>query len=266
MNRLDIATLQTGPIGTNTYIIPLLPSQEDGAMLPAVVVDPACSALSRDESVVSDYLKDHNLVPCMVFLTHGHFDHILGIPSLVKAFGDGGRQNGGLKAVVSKKDALALQDETLSFHSLSLEMMNDGGGGPLSKALHEVIECVQGRVAAFDDENTLGEVCVVADGLQGALDKWRIIAAPGHTAGSVCLYNPNDDGKGNGGAGKASGRRHGYLLSGDTVFYHGWGRTDLGGSERQIMSSLKMLKNTIPPSTLVFPGHDSYGFLFEDAL
>ncbi|MDP9244175.1 MAG: MBL fold metallo-hydrolase, partial [Chloroflexota bacterium] len=51
-----------------------------------------------------------------------------------------------------------------------------------------------------------------------------ILHTPGHTEGSVCLYE----------------ERRGLLLSGDTLFPNGWGRTDLpGGDEEQMVVSIE---------------------------
>jgi len=67
----------------------------------------------------------------------------------------------------------------------------------------------------------------------------RVLHTPGHTPGSVCLHAVDE----------------GLLLSGDTLFAAGWGRTDLpGGSEEAIAESLGRLSELEPP-TLVLPGH-----------
>lgn len=238
-----IAVLQTGPIAVNTYIIPL----GSGIVL---VVDPADSNMTGDEGAVANYLKAHGQEPLGIVLTHGHFDHILGIPHLMAFCScSSSMENGGLKVAISKEDALSLEDDTLSFHKGSLQMMNDRGDGALSVALRRVVEKTKGNITTLNDGDTLDKV--FGTGLNSEvmrhLSQWKVLATPGHTAGSVCLYKSTDDGQG-------------FLLSGDTMFYHGWGRTDLGGSERQILHSLNVLRNTIPQDTLVFPGHDRYGF------
>jgi glyoxylase-like metal-dependent hydrolase (beta-lactamase superfamily II) len=67
----------------------------------------------------------------------------------------------------------------------------------------------------------------------------RVLHTPGHTPGSVCLQALDE----------------GLLLSGDTLFAAGWGRTDLpGGSEEAIAESLARLSELEPP-TAVLPGH-----------
>lgn len=68
---------------------------------------------------------------------------------------------------------------------------------------------------------------------------FEVLHTPGHTAGSICLYS----------------KEHKVLFSGDTLFRHSYGRTDLGGSEIQIMKSLRRLLD-LDGDTTVYPGHD----------
>ena len=68
---------------------------------------------------------------------------------------------------------------------------------------------------------------------------FEVLHTPGHTKGSICLYS----------------RENKVLFSGDTLFRHSYGRTDLGGSETQIMESLRRLLQ-LEGDTTVYPGHD----------
>lgn len=68
---MEISVLRLGQIGANCYIF----RQEGGAK--CGVVDPG----DQGEQVAR-WLKDQGLEPEAVLLTHGHFDHILGIPGL----------------------------------------------------------------------------------------------------------------------------------------------------------------------------------------
>ena len=71
--------------------------------------------------------------------------------------------------------------------------------------------------------------------------KIRVIFTPGHTPGGVCYYF----------------YEAGFMLSGDTMFYRSWGRTDFpGGSETDLMNSLRYLLENVPPETVVYPGHE----------
>ncbi len=64
-----------------------------------------------------------------------------------------------------------------------------------------------------------------------------LVHTPGHTPGSQCFH--------------VDGR----LVSGDTLFLDGCGRTDLPGSNPEDMyASLQMLA-TLPTETIVYPGH-----------
>jgi glyoxylase-like metal-dependent hydrolase (beta-lactamase superfamily II) len=66
-----------------------------------------------------------------------------------------------------------------------------------------------------------------------------VMHTPGHTEGSVCLYDPDQ----------------GLLFSGDTLFQGGWGRVDLpGGDPPAMVASLGRLL-TLDDGVHVFPGH-----------
>ena len=71
----------------------------------------------------------------------------------------------------------------------------------------------------------------------------RVIATPGHTPGSICLLV--------GGAHLAGGA----LLTGDTLFPGGPGRTRTNEALRQEVDSIASRLLVLPPETLVLPGH-----------
>jgi hydroxyacylglutathione hydrolase len=67
-----------------------------------------------------------------------------------------------------------------------------------------------------------------------------ILHVPGHTEGSVCLYE----------------ERRALLLSGDVLFAGSYGRTDLpGGDDSAMVASLARLARAIPAPVRVLPGH-----------
>lgn len=69
----------------------------------------------------------------------------------------------------------------------------------------------------------------------------KFIHTPGHTQGACCILID------------------GNLFTGDTLFVGAVGRTDLpGASFEQLLHSLKTRIVTLPPQTIVWPGHD-YG-------
>lgn len=67
-----------------------------------------------------------------------------------------------------------------------------------------------------------------------------VIATPGHSPGSICFYCPQS----------------GFVLTGDTLFRRGVGRTDLqGGDTKALQHSILNKLYTLPDNTLVIPGH-----------
>lgn len=79
------------------------------------------------------------------------------------------------------------------------------------------------------DEIVIGEVTL------------KVIHTPGHTPGGMCLYNAPD------------------LLTGDTLFVGGLGRSDFpGGSHQELLTSIRTKLLVLPPETVVWPGH-GYG-------
>lgn len=72
-------------------------------------------------------------------------------------------------------------------------------------------------------------------------EKLKVIHTPGHTPGGMCLYNAPD------------------LITGDTLFVGGIGRTDFpGGSHRELLDSIRSKILVLPAETVVWPGH-GYG-------
>ncbi|MBR2213344.1 MAG: MBL fold metallo-hydrolase [Eubacterium sp.] len=71
--------------------------------------------------------------------------------------------------------------------------------------------------------------------------KMKFILTPGHTPGSGCFYVEDE----------------GVLFSGDTLFCMSRGRTDFpGGSEREIIDSIRNKLLVLPGETVVLAGHN----------
>ena len=83
----------------------------------------------------------------------------------------------------------------------------------------------------------------ISDGeeLEIAGIKMKFILTPGHTPGSGCFYVEDE----------------GVLFSGDTLFCMSRGRTDFpGGSEREIIDSMRNKLLVLPGETVVLAGHN----------
>ena len=191
------------------------------------IVDPACCDFSHDSCAISRYLEENALVPQAIVLTHGHFDHVAGISFLMDRYPH-------MRLYIHAADASFIGPEGADRQARQLSPMG----------FMEFLPFVSGLCPATD---------FLTDG--GSLfaeygSPWRVLHTPGHTEGSCVLYSEQEK----------------ILVSGDTLFYRSWGRTDLpGGDEAQIMHSLRRIYEEIPGGTKVYPGHDMAGFLLAES-
>ena len=169
--------------------------------LKAAIIDPA----GQEEGIL-ELLKEKNLKLKYIINTHGHVDHIAA--------------NGAIKfatralILIHKEDAPLLEkyDKNLSIFfekeaassGIADEFVNDG----------DIIE--------------FGNV------------KLKVIHTPGHTSGSICLYNEQEK----------------VLISGDTLYDESIGRTDFpGGCYETMVKSVKEKLFILPDETVVYSGH-----------
>lgn len=165
-----------------------------------VIVDPADNG-----AFILNKCKELSLTPVAVLLTHGHFDHILASEDIKRAF--------GCKIYASKAEAALLGDPAMN-------LSGSFGGNQMG----------------------LRADCLVRDGevLKLGGFTWKVLATPGHTAGSVCYWIAEEN----------------VLLSGDTLFAESLGRTDLPTSSLgEIIRSIKDKLFLLPEETMVYPGH-----------
>ena len=74
---LHIETLTLGLYQVNCYIV----SQEGDSR--CCIIDPG-----YEPEVILDYLEEHGLQPQAILLTHGHFDHVGGVRTIVAEYSD----------------------------------------------------------------------------------------------------------------------------------------------------------------------------------
>ena len=141
MNDFRLETLVLGPLQTNTYIIYNNISKE------AIVVDPAAEA----EKIIK-YLKEHDLVCSAIMLTHGHFDHILGVKDLKEATG---------------ADIYAHEEEINLLENPNLNASSQVG---------------QAYTVSVDVPLKDGQILDLIG------QKIKVLHTPGHTAGGVCYF------------------------------------------------------------------------------
>ena len=147
-----------------------------------------------------------------IVLTHAHWDHVGAAKAL--------RDLSGAPVAASAVDAPFID-----------------GSAPLDPSHRSFDPCPVDRLLSDGDELVVGNM------------RWRVLATPGHTPGSICLlleprYGSNPQGAP-------------VLIAGDTLFAGAHGRTDfVGGDPAEMRVSLRRLAE-LAPDTLVLPGHNS---------
>jgi hydroxyacylglutathione hydrolase len=179
----------------------------DEASGEAIVVDPG-----DDIPRIIGLLVKHHLTVKQILITHAHIDHIAGAARLKKLT--------GAPILYNQRD-------------LPLVKMMDVQAGWLGMATPEV----------HPPDDTLEDGRIIAIGAvdhQPAALTGSILATPGHTQGSVCLYLPQKN----------------LLLAGDTLFAGSVGRTGLpGGDTHTLLQSIHAKLLPLPDATVVIPGH-----------
>ena len=92
----------------------------------------------------------------------------------------------------------------------------------------------------FDNYN--GEVSYITENevMRLGEDELKVLFAPGHSPGHVCFYC----------------EAQGFVMGGDVLFRESIGRTDLpGGDFETLIASIRRELFTLPPETIVYPGH-----------
>lgn len=228
---MNIFALTTGPFSINTWIVELCENK-------VLVFDPAACHFTRDSQKIVGFLKEKNLEPIAFLLTHGHFDHITGTGVCKSFYPD-------IPLVVHAADSVMIGKNAVNAQKNQLV---DMGLEKLLPALEELPD----PDIVFTEENVLSSIIKTDDfKVKNALFGWKILHTPGHTKGSVCYYNEKEK----------------MLITGDTIFYHSWGRTDFpGGSESEMNESLNRIYSTLPHDVLVYPGHEYSGFSLGENL
>lgn len=151
----------------------------------------------EDADRIAAAAEEAHCRPAAILLTHGHYDHTGGVKDLLRRYP-------GLPVYLNERDIYPEEDRR-------------------NRHLFPYL----GETKNYDEGDA-----VTVGGLT-----FRVLATPGHSAGSVTLLCAD------------------VLLCGDTLFAGSVGRTDLtGGDERAMTASLRRLGN-LPGNYRVLPGH-----------
>lgn len=177
----------------------------DEATKKCAVVDPGMIE-PEEENALVNYIERNGLTVTHVINTHLHVDHAVGDKFVADKF---------KVPVLGHKS-----DETLGARMQQQAMMF---------GMREKLDAVSLTSYLEDgDKVKVGE---------GELD---VLHVPGHSPGSIALYDP--EGK--------------YVIVGDALFDGSIGRTDLpGGDFRTLINSIRSKLLTLSDDTTVYPGH-----------
>jgi len=206
-----IAGFPAGSWGTNCYVV------ATGTGAECVVVDPGQNATAGVEQVV----RENNLKPVAVLLTHGHIDHMWSVTPVAGAY--------DATAYIHPRDRHLLADPMAGISRESAAMLLGG--------THEFVE--PDRVEELADLTT-----IELAGLEFVVDH-----TPGHTEGSVTFRTPY-------GAAGGQAEISEVMFAGDLLFAGSIGRTDLPGGDHPTM--LRTLTSKVLPladDIVVLPGH-----------
>jgi glyoxylase-like metal-dependent hydrolase (beta-lactamase superfamily II) len=188
---LRVDQVPLGPIGTNCYVV-----RADAESPEAVVVDP-----SGDAVELRLLLARLGASCAAILVTHGHWDHLVGVADLAEGTGAPVYMPEGERVLLEEPSRFSPPE--LRLRPWTPDVLLEGG------------ETVEVGGIAFD-----------------------VLAVPGHSPAHVA-YSAG-----------------GCVFSGDVLFAGSVGRTDLpGGDWDTLVASIRSLVESLPPETVVYPGH-----------
>jgi hydroxyacylglutathione hydrolase len=171
----------------------------------AMIVDPGCYS-GAEENRLKEFIESNQLIVKQVVNTHLHIDHALG-----NAFTE---ETWGIKACANAGDDFWLKGMAGQARMFGLELRRNAP--PIGTYLNE------------GDQIKLGQ------------EVFDIFQVPGHSPGSIVLYNAANH----------------CIFAGDVLFDGSIGRTDLqGGNYGELIEGIQTKLLTLPDETDVYSGH-----------
>jgi hydroxyacylglutathione hydrolase len=188
---LRVDQLSLGPMGTNCYVV-----RADSSAKEAAVVDP-----SGDATELRLTLAGLGATCAAILVTHGHWDHLLGVADLAEGTGALVHMPAGERTLLENPERFTPSGVVL--RPYTPDVLLEGG------------ESLELAGVPFD-----------------------VVSVPGHSPAHLAYHSD------------------GHLFSGDVLFQGSVGRTDLPGADWEtLLASIRTLVDTLPPETVVYPGH-----------
>ena len=169
-----------------------------------IIIDPGCSD-SSEEQILKEFISLKGLMPVMLINTHAHVDHVFGNNFVYQAY--------KLLPVLHRNEIAILEAAPAAGANWGVEV-------------HPSPSPVK-----FIEEG---------DTIKFGNSVLEIIFTPGHSPGSVCIYN----------------KEQAFVIGGDVLFRGSIGRTDLpGGDHQALLQSIRQKLFHLGDDTIVYPGH-----------
>lgn len=169
-----------------------------------IIVDPGCFE-KREEETLEQFVSSSRLTPEMLVNTHAHIDHVLGNNFVFKTY--------NLKPVLHRNEIKILE---------AAPVIGAEWGIPVHPSPSPEKFLEEGDTVPFGNSSL------------------KILFAPGHSPGSICLYS----------------KEQSFIVSGDVLFRESIGRTDLPlGDHETLLQSIREKLFSLPDETIVYSGH-----------
>lgn len=205
----------TGGIETNCYLLYGSKSKEAALIDVAGPVDSLVDIIHAEALDLKYFL-----------FTHGHFDHVVGLPEIRDQFPEA-------KICIHETDYKDMfSQKEWATNNLGQEFIDYLLSDPERKKIYEFNMDSFGTPDIFVRDNQL---------LRFGSSHLKVIHSPGHSPGSVCFQIKD------------------ILFSGDVLFYRTVGRVDVQNSSREDqINSVQKLYEILPDNTKVYPGHGDF--------